>query len=61
LKKFLWHGVCYQELRIENHGIQPADVGITMQFAADFADIYEVRGLRRNARGEDSRLHHPER
>ncbi len=53
LKKFLWHGVCYQELRIENHGIQPADVGITMQFAADFADIYEVRGLRRNARGED--------
>src|SRR5580698_8958733 len=48
LKKFLWHGICYQELRIENHGIQPADVGITMQFAADFADIYEVRGLRRN-------------
>src|SRR5665213_2337953 len=53
LKKFLWNGVCYQELRIENHGTQPADVGITMQFAADFADIYEVRGLNRKARGED--------
>jgi len=53
LKKFLWNGVCYQELRIENHGIQLADVGITLQFAADFADIYEVRGLKRKARGED--------
>jgi glycogen debranching enzyme len=53
VKKFLWHGVCYQELRIENHGTQPADVGITVHFAADFADIYEVRGLKRKARGRD--------
>jgi glycogen debranching enzyme len=53
LKRFLWNGVCYQELRIENHGMQPAEVEITMQFAADFADIYEVRGLTRKARGED--------
>ena len=53
LKKFLWRGVCYQELRIENHGIEPADVGIALRFAADFADIYEVRGLKRKARGED--------
>jgi len=53
LKKFLWQGACHQELRIENHGIQPADVAITIQFAADFADIYEVRGLKRKARGND--------
>jgi glycogen debranching enzyme len=53
LKKFLWHGVCYQELRIENYGIQTADVRIAIQFAADFADIYEVRGLKRKARGQD--------
>ncbi len=53
LKKFLWSGVCYQELRVENHGIQPADVGITIHFDADYADIYEVRGLKRKARGED--------
>jgi glycogen debranching enzyme len=52
LKKFLWQSVCYQELRIENHGIQPAQVGLALQFAADFADIYEVRGLKRRARGE---------
>ena len=53
LKKFLWAGVCYQELRIENHGMRSAEVGVTIQFAADFADIYEVRGLKRKARGED--------
>ena len=53
LKKFLWQGVCHQELQIENHGIQPANVTVTMQFAADFADIYEVRGLTRKARGDD--------
>lgn len=45
LKRFLWRGVCYQELRIENHGMKPADVQIAMHFAADFADIFEVRGL----------------
>jgi glycogen debranching enzyme len=52
-KKFLWLGACYQELRIENHGNQPADVDIALEFAADFADIYEVRGLKRQARGVD--------
>ena len=53
LKKFLWTGVCYQELRIENHGMRSAEVAVALQFAADFADIYEVRGLKRKARGED--------
>jgi len=52
-RKFLWMGTLYQELRIENHGMQPVDVTLGMQFAADFADIYEVRGLRRMARGHD--------
>jgi glycogen debranching enzyme len=54
LKKFLWCGVCYQELRVENHGVHSAAVAINIQFAADFADIYEVRGLQRKARGEDT-------
>jgi glycogen debranching enzyme len=53
LKRFLWHGVCHQELRIENHGMQAANVEIGIEFGADFADIYEVRGLKRNARGDD--------
>jgi len=53
LKKFLWLGACYQELRIENHGTEHAEATLSLQFAADFADIYEVRGLKRKARGED--------
>lgn len=53
LKRFLWDGVCHQELRIVNHGMQPAEAGLTIQLAADFADIYEVRGLKRKARGQD--------
>lgn len=53
LKRFLWQNACHQELRIENHAAHPADVAITLRFAADFADIYEVRGLKREARGAD--------
>jgi glycogen debranching enzyme len=53
LKMFLWQGACYQELRIENYGMQSADVAVTMEFAADYADIYEVRGLKRKTRGDD--------
>jgi glycogen debranching enzyme len=56
-RKFLWMEVLYQELRIENHGLQPVDATIGLQFAADFADIYEVRGLSRKARGEDLQPH----
>jgi glycogen debranching enzyme len=43
--------VLYQELRVVNHGLSPVDFRIAIRFAADFADIYEVRGMRRQARG----------
>lgn len=52
-RKFLWMGALYQELRIENHGTQSVDAAMGLYFAADFADIYEVRGLKRKARGQD--------
>jgi len=53
LKKFLWEGACYQELRIENHSSQVANISVAIEFGADFADIYEVRGMKRKRRGED--------
>jgi glycogen debranching enzyme len=53
LKKFLWQGACYQQLRVRNHGLEPVATSLTLHFAADYADIYEVRGLKRRARGED--------
>jgi glycogen debranching enzyme len=56
-RKLLWNGVLYQELRIENHALTSIDFVVTMHFAADFADIYEVRGMRRKARGRDLDSH----
>jgi len=53
VKKFLWQGALHQEIQIQNHGVQSADATVTIQVGADFADIYEVRGLKREARGED--------
>ena len=52
-RKLLWKGAMYQELRIENHSMIPASFTVTVRFAADYADIYEVRGMRRTARGQD--------
>jgi glycogen debranching enzyme len=53
LRKFLWQGVFYQQLRVKNHGLGPVETSLLLHFAADFADIYEVRGMKRPARGED--------
>ncbi|PYS37943.1 MAG: amylo-alpha-1,6-glucosidase [Acidobacteria bacterium] len=49
--KFLWEGICYERLRISNFGLIPAHVHIAVEFDADFADIFEVRGARRTRRG----------
>ncbi|MPZ38322.1 MAG: amylo-alpha-1,6-glucosidase [Rhizobiales bacterium] len=48
---FLWRGAVYQRLRMQNHGEGPFDVRLTLAFASDFADLFEVRGLQRKRRG----------
>jgi glycogen debranching enzyme len=48
---FLWNGTAYQRLRIHNHGDRPFDVRLTLAFASDFADLFEVRGMHRARRG----------
>src|SRR5215470_16047717 len=48
---FLWRDTAYQRLAIRNHGDRPVDVRLTILFDGDFADIFEVRGLRRAKRG----------
>jgi glycogen debranching enzyme len=53
LRKFLWRGVCYQQLRIKNHALKPVKTSLSLYFEADFADIYEVRGMKRQGRGHD--------
>src|SRR5215471_4472229 len=48
---FLWADTAYQRLAIRNHGDRPVDIRVSMQFDSDFADLFEVRGLRRKRRG----------
>jgi glycogen debranching enzyme len=51
--KLLWNGVLYERLRVVNHDLVPVDIDLEVTFGADFADLFEVRGIARAARGED--------
>lgn len=53
VRTFLWEGACHWRLRVENHGMDPTTPVVALAFASDFADIYEVRGMERAARGND--------
>jgi glycogen debranching enzyme len=48
---FLLHGTAYQRFRMQNHGDSPFDVRLSIAFANDFADLFEVRGMHRDRRG----------
>ncbi|MEN6494542.1 MAG: amylo-alpha-1,6-glucosidase [Thermoguttaceae bacterium] len=49
--KLLWQGVCYERLRIRNYGLQAIQTSLRFCFEADYADIFEVRGTQRKAKG----------
>ncbi|MGC1370637.1 MAG: amylo-alpha-1,6-glucosidase [Candidatus Sulfotelmatobacter sp.] len=49
--RFLWKSTCYEEFTFVNHGLSELQVPVHMSFDADFADIFEVRGMRRKRRG----------
>jgi glycogen debranching enzyme len=50
--RFLWQGICYERLRINNYGLSPIATSLSFRYAADFADIFEVRGTKRKQRGQ---------
>jgi len=47
----------YELLRVRNYDRLPVDINLDLHFDADFADLFEVRGVRRRRRG---RLRPPE-
>ena len=49
--KFIWQATCYEWLRITNYGLLPVEINFSFQFDSDFADIFEVRGVKREKRG----------
>src|SRR5437870_518953 len=51
---FLWRGSFYQRIGLQNHGDRPASFDLTLLFDNDFADLFEVRGERRERRGVGS-------
>jgi len=50
--KFLWQGVCYEQFQVVNYGSFSIDIPFSLRFGADFADIFEVRGVTRERRGQ---------
>src|SRR5438552_14923088 len=49
--KFLWRGVAYEEFKFANYGMETLSVPLTVRFAADFTDIFQVRGMVRERCG----------
>lgn len=49
--KILWAKTCHERLRIHNYGRVAVDISFTIEFDADFADIFELRGMNRERRG----------
>jgi glycogen debranching enzyme len=48
---YLHDGSLSQRSAVTNHGTTPVSLDLTIDFDSDFADLFEVRGMRRPARG----------
>src|SRR4029077_9838469 len=53
-RQFVWQSAYYELLLIRNFDLRRHVVTLDMRFAADFADVFEVRGQKRDRRGEGS-------
>jgi glycogen debranching enzyme len=49
--RFLWHGRCFERLRVHNYSLLPVPIRLSFSVEADFADLFEVRGTIRARRG----------
>ncbi|MFT8718265.1 glycogen debranching N-terminal domain-containing protein [Acetobacter sp.] len=50
--RFLWNGSCFERLEIRNFDVKPHEIHCELRFFADFADLFEARGMMRTRRGE---------
>jgi glycogen debranching enzyme len=48
---YLHEGALHERIAVSNHGAQPIAITLSLAFASDFADIFEVRGMQRARRG----------
>ncbi|HCY61942.1 MAG TPA: amylo-alpha-1,6-glucosidase [Oxalobacteraceae bacterium] len=49
--KLLWNGACYEHVRVVNFGLDAVRATLSMEFGADFTDIFQVRGYQRSGNG----------
>jgi glycogen debranching enzyme len=56
--KFIRNGACYEQIKISNYGSEQCNFEISLEFDADFKDIFEVRGIKREHRGEITEIRH---
>jgi glycogen debranching enzyme len=50
--QFLLNGCRHEHVRVRNYGLESVRLVLSFQFDADFADIFEVRGSKRQRRGK---------
>ena len=49
--KFIWQATCFETVELVNYSLSPVELFFTLQYDADFCDIFEVRGVKRKERG----------
>lgn len=49
--KLLWDGTCYERIGFRSYDDRPRTFRVTIRFDADFRDLFEVRGAKRDGRG----------
>lgn len=49
--KLIWHGACHERIHVRNFTLTTLNISLALEFAADYADIFEVRGQHRQRRG----------
>lgn len=51
-RRFVWSRRLFERIRLHNHGTEDVLVPVALDYGADFADIFQVRGTPRAKRGE---------
>lgn len=52
--RFLWRNTLYERIAVHNFDVTPRRCWISLEFDADFRDLFEIRGLTRKRRGDFS-------
>ena len=58
--KFIRDGACYEKIEFINYSASPCRFTASFAFHGDFRDIFEVRGIKREKKGELFEIRHEE-